>query len=252
MDFFTVAKTAYNINNKDMLNVNIVKTGVSIDIFTGVLKNLEKTKKVKYLNQISNYIFLKTDKDIFFTVGSKVYEKDNDIVWMLDVNKAFSVNGGDDIYYMFDTLTKQIVSSVNPNNFNLQLYDVNNKPFVSSNIAETQILDWLKNGERGLSSERLAQYAIPSINIVKENRNPDDDLPRDLDDLNRCANLLNNNYIRALIESKRDELTPKWQSLLVNFDELISANDNKKVSEWLYNLIYSEKNAENKKNVKLK
>lgn len=76
-----------------------------------------------------------------------------------------------------------------------------------------KIIEWLANGDTGLSSETMAFMALG----VKKNHSHH---PHDTSDLNRCLLLLEAEPMVRLSFPKLRELSPQWAALIDNWDEL--------------------------------
>jgi len=75
------------------------------------------------------------------------------------------------------------------------------------------VLEWLANGETGMSSETMAFMAI---GVVKR----DHYFPHDPSDFNRCLLLLEAAPIVRESFPKIRELSPKWAAIIDHWDEL--------------------------------
>lgn len=78
------------------------------------------------------------------------------------------------------------------------------------------LIQWLANGERGVSSNSIVQH----LTGLETLRGWDLDIPHDPDDLDRCLQLLEAVPLLRVMLPKMATASPRWAALIQRWDEI--------------------------------
>lgn len=82
--------------------------------------------------------------------------------------------------------------------------------------TQTAVIDWLANGEVGVSSKCMAMW----LGFGKRIRDPFGGHPHDPDDMDRCLKLLHHAPGLRELLPKMAELNKTWAALVAQWDEI--------------------------------
>lgn len=78
------------------------------------------------------------------------------------------------------------------------------------------LIDWLANGERGISSDTLVHY------LTGQTRPRSKDHPHDPGDFRRCELLLRQVPSLRIVLPRMSRVSPTWAALVDNWDRIVS------------------------------